>query len=326
MVVEFQYEQVNDKHISAASELLNSAYDEERKAVPFLPKREDFNDNIQDLITKLFKVGNGIVAMVNGELVGFIAGFEIKELFGRSNGVYCPLYGHGTKKEYGNTLYQELYKQAAEMWVRNNLMTHVITVYAHDKETIDTWFWQGFGLRCVDAIRKAEKIQINNSDIVIKKASILDIPVLADIHRQHNLYYKHSPIFMPREEEDPIRDLTEWIEEDNRHLWIAYHEGKPLGYMRIQPNAESFISEHKNIMNITGAYVINDERKAGIGAMILNEVQNWLIQNRYTLCGVDFESINIIGSNFWSKYFTPYTYSMVRRIDERVNVLSKGEI
>jgi hypothetical protein len=35
-----------------------------------------------------------------------------------------------------------------------------------------------------------------------------------------------------------------------------------------------------------------------------------------TRLGVDFESINPYGSGFWLKYFTAYTCSVVRRIDE----------
>lgn len=72
-------------------------------------------------------------------------------------------------------------------------------------------------------------------------------------------------------------------------------------------------------MNITGAYVLESERKKGIGTMLLGAIQEWLLQNGYTLCGVDFESINITGSRFWNKHFVPYAYSMVRRIDERIS-------
>lgn len=51
---------------------------------------------------------------------------------------------------------------------------------------------------------------------------------------------------------------------------------------------------------------------------MLSAIQKWLLENDYTHCGVDYESFNISGSNFWNKYFTPYTDSFVRRIDERI--------
>ena len=318
MKLKIQYEQLDEKYVNAAADLIMSAYIEERIAIPLLPDEKEYLNSFRELIKNLFNNGTGVVAVRDAELIGFIAGFEVEELFGKCKGIYSPLYGHGGKKEYRSILYQELYKHVAEIWVRNACMTHALTFFAHDKETIDVWFWQGFGLRCVDAIREAKPIYANNLNIIIRKANILDIPALANIHRRHNMYYRNSPVFMPRIDEDPIQDLTEWLEKNNHHLWVAYQDGKPLGYMRIQPSAETFVSEHKDVMNITGAYVIETERKAGIGVMLLGAIQDWLIKNGYTLCGVDFESINTTGSSFWNKYFTPYTYSMVRRTDERI--------
>ena len=42
----------------------------------------------------------------------------------------------------------------------------------------------------------------------------------------------------------------------------------------------------------------------------------------YTCLGVDFESINPNAYGFWLKHFDAYTYSVVRRIDEKAVALS----
>lgn len=34
--------------------------------------------------------------------------------------------------------------------------------------------------------------------------------------------------------------------------------------------------------------------------------------------GVDYETINPTALRFWTKYFAPYTYSFIRRMDERI--------
>jgi GNAT superfamily N-acetyltransferase len=318
MKLKIRYEKLNEKYVDEALDLIMSAYIEEKSAVPFLPDEKDLANTLKVSIRNLFNNGIGVAAISDDELIGFIAGFEVKEFFGKCKGIYSPLYGHGCKKEYRTVLYQELYKLAAELWIKKACLTHAITLFADDKDTIKEWFWQGFGLRCVDAIREVVPICVNNPSIIIAKADIRDIPALANIHRQHNLYYRSSPIFMPNKEEDPVVDLTNWLKRDNHHLWAAYQDKKPLGYMRIQPSAETFVSEYKDVMNITGAYVVDAERKTGVGTMLLGTIQDWLLKNGYTLCGVDFESINTAGSSFWNKHFTTYTYSMVRRIDERI--------
>lgn len=318
MNLEIKFENLDEKYIDDAVELVTLAYIEEKKAIPYLPPKDELNGELKELIGNLFKYGKGIVATNNGKLLGYLAGYKIDEFFGACKGIYCPLYGSGVNKDYRNNLFQEIYKHAANLWVNDSCFTHALTLFAHDNEIINQWFWLGFGLRCVDSIRKVATIDVNNENIKIKKADNNDIIHLAEIHRNHNLYYKTSPLFMPRGEEDPISDLTQWLSEDNHHLWVAYHNEKAVGYMRIQPDAETYISTHKSVMNITGAFVESDKRHSGIGAMLLGEIQNWLLENNYSLCGVDFESFNIMGSKFWNKYFTPYTYSLVRRIDERI--------
>ncbi|MTI67236.1 MAG: GNAT family N-acetyltransferase [Firmicutes bacterium] len=316
-----KFESLNEKYIDEAMDIVLSLYNKEKEAVSFLPHERGFLNNLKESIKKLFKYGKGIVAIYNNKLIGFIAGYEIDECFGKCKGIYTPLYGHGVRSEYPKSLYQKLYKHMSEKWVKNNFMTHAITFFAHDKETIDIWFWMGFGLRCVDSIRRVESIDFYNPSISIKKLKANDIPLLADLHRNHNEYYRNSPIFMPTEDEDPIEDLIKWLSEDNHHLWAAFNKEKPLGYMRIEPSAETFISKHQDVMNITGGFVEPNKRKSGIGTLLLGEIQQWLKKNDYSLCGVDFESFNIVGSSFWNKYFTPYTYSVVRRIDERISDL-----
>lgn len=313
-----KYEPTNEGHIKAAVELVLSAYQEERMAVPFLPDEQDFVCKIQSLIANLFIKGNGIAAICNNELIGFLAGFEREELWGKCKGIYSPLYGHGAMKENRRSIYQGIYQQAAEQWVKNSYTTHAITFFAHDQATIETWFWLGFGNRCVDAIRQVSPLNFSHPSIRIEKADVSHVPALAEIERVFHLYFRSSPMFMPRVEEDPIQALTEWLIQHNHHLWVAYRDGKPVGHMSIQPDAETFVSEHETVMNITGAYVVDEERHSGVGGLLLGAIQHWLSQNGYPLCGVDFESFNTAGSKFWNKYFTPYTYSLVRRIDERI--------
>lgn len=314
----FSYERISEKHIDSALELIIDAYNEEKKAIEFLPEGKYYRDGLHDSITRLFNKGNGIAALCDGKLAGFIAGFEVREFWGRCKGVYSPLYGHGAVKEHRVKLYQELYKRSADLWVKEEITSHALTLYAHDKEVIDTWFWLGFGGRCVDSIRQSASFDVVKSDIIVKKIGQSELSDLAEVQRNLNMYFNNSPMFMPREDEDPLEDLRQWLQEDNRHLWAAYKDGKVVGQMKIQAEGESFISEHPHIMNITGAYVLENERKSGVAGLLLKTVQDWLLDNNYPLCGVDFESFNTEGSRFWNKYFIPYTLTLTRRIDERI--------
>jgi len=315
---QLRYEPIDQKHAESALELVLSRYENERAHVPALPPGTEFRDSLGRAIKGLFGGGCGLAALAGGRLAGFLSAYVADELFGRCAGVYAPVYGHGVADEFRSRLYQELYARAADLWVRQGLLCHAATFFAHDREAVETWFWLGFGLRCVDAIREATPIEAHDCRVAVKKADVDDIPSIADIHTRHFSYYRSSPIFMDKPLGDPSQDFLDWISKPNHHLWIAFADGKPLGYIRIEPDGESFVSRHPSVMNITGAYVAEGRRGSGVGVSLLAELQQWLIQNGYKLCGVDFESINSIGSRFWTRRFTPYTYSMVRRIDERI--------
>jgi len=66
----------------------------------------------------------------------------------------------------------------------------------------------------------------------------------------------------------------------------------------------------------SGAYCLPQHRGIGVFQRLLNYVIQSLNGAGYTRFGVDFESINPKAYAFWLKYFSAYTHSVVRRIDE----------
>lgn len=315
-----EYRSLKADYVEQAVNLVLAAYGEESRAVSCLPDQNDFGDMLRDKIASLFSRGSGYAAIRRGKLAGFLAGIETGELWGRNKGIYSPLYGHGAIEADRADIYRGLYTKAAQMWVEKKHYTHALTFFAHDQQTIDTWFWLGFGLRCIDSIRRAQAITVGkpNSDIVIRKGTNDDIPGLKDIMTQFNRFWPQSPTFMQKSGEDLVEKYNKWFNEPNRHFWVAYQGGRPVGQIRIEPAGESFVSEHPEVVNVTSAFVTEEARSTGIGLMLLAEVQQWLGDNDYPLCGVDFESFNVPGSRFWNRYFSPYTYSLVRRVDERI--------
>ena len=305
-------------HLESVTEMVLKNYQLERKSVPFLPPGDNFKHFIRSRLKKLIAEKTGIVARSNDKIIGFFAGYKINELWGNCKGIYCPDYGHGAIGDNREKIYQKLYQYSADRWVEDGFTHHALTIYAHDRETIDTFFWLGFGLRCVDAMREAAAIEKNNTEVSIKKVGKEGVAKIADLQDKFHNYLTKSPVFIPGEKEDPEKYLQGWLDNNNRHLWVAGKDKEPLGFMKIEPEGERFITESEEVMNITGAYVREEHRGSRIAASLLGDIQKWLLGNDYNLCGVDYESFNLSGSDFWGQFFTPYAYSLVRRIDERV--------
>ena len=63
-------------------------------------------------------------------------------------------------------------------------------------------------------------------------------------------------------------------------------------------------------------FVLPEYRGKGIAQTLLAHIIRTLRAENCTLLGVDCETFNPTAINFWSKNFAPYTYSVVRCIDE----------
>lgn len=308
-----------DKALSnEAVSLFRQAYLEEVYVLPFLPKDEQMMQLIDNSIKELFEHGSGVMAFDDQKLIGYVVGWKASQLFGPFKGIFSPLFGHTAKKEHRRMIYAKMLEYGMKQWVQQGYLSFAVSVLAHDKGLIEEFFVNGFGMRCIDAIRKSDRIHTIVKDVSVIKAQRDDLKEIASLHQRHHEYYKESPIFMPRQPEDALADLNVWLSHQNHHLWIAKKEDVAIGYIRIQPEGESVVSSHSNVMNVTGAYVMEEVRALGVATLLLDEVQSWLIKQGYYLCGVDYESINPVAYRFWNRYFTPYTFSVTRRIDERI--------
>lgn len=310
------------KYVQDSISIFYEEYNEACQSNHLVPRLEN-NDFIASQLAELLNCGLGFVALLDNKVVGYITGWPVNEFFGTNNGVYVPLFGHGAIKEGRRKINQALYSYASKVWVEKGLINHVITMFCADKECIDDWVLLGFGNRCNDSIRSTEPLTESNlcENYSILKANKAHLPHIADLCLDDMKHFRKAPTFMVNDDEsveDLMKDFDEWLSKDNRHLWIAYDEEKAIGYMRIQKHGESFISSHPDMMNITGAFVDENYRGKGVSKLLLDNTLSWLKENGYPLCGVDYESINVTGSNFWNKYFKPYTYSMVRYVDDRI--------
>ncbi len=91
-----------------------------------------------------------------------------------------------------------------------------------------------------------------------------------------------------------------------------------IAFIEFTHSGENFTCDHPKTINICGAYLYPAHRGQGIYKTLLSYALGELKKDSYVRCGVNFESINPAADAFWMKYFTPYTYSVTRRIDERI--------
>ncbi len=288
-------------------------YNEQKTKVNLPELNKDTTKLLKENINHLLDKGKGMVTLDKNNIKGYLIGYKIEEMWG-SPSIYIPIYGHGIISGDVSKTYQKMYEKNSKTWVDKGYKQHAVTIYSKETNPVNIWFWLGFGLRCVDGIKEVNKKTEDNKNII--KITNENIYKLKNIHEDHTKYYGKAPLFMIRNKDDnPIETLKKWLKEENHHIF-AYCQGeKVLGYMGIEEKGEQFLTTDSKMMNITSAYIEPNYRGKKIGYKLLNHVENWLSEKGYERLGVDFESFNIYGSNFWRKHFKMYTYSMVRRID-----------
>lgn len=289
-------------------------YNEERRAVPILPEM----DSVPELYD--FAVnGLGVAAFEDGAMVGYLCCYAPWDnaFASTAKGTFSPIHAHGAVSENRVQIYQKLYQAAARKWVENGITYHAAALYAHDGEAVKALFTYGFGLRCVDAVRPLEKLNVPMCEgVSFYEQDKADLAQIREMRRMLSAHLGESPCFMYSSEED----FQSWLaraEKRNSRIFVAGYEKKPIAYLEIaEGGAENFATESAEMKNICGAFCMPVLRGKGIFQGLLDYTIGTLKAEGYRCLGVDFESFNPTGNAFWNKYFTAYTSSLTRRIDE----------
>lgn len=301
------------QHIKEAKAIALANYYAEKQFVKELPQVSDIPD-----LTEFAENGLGVAALEEGKLVGFLCCYKPWEnaFDSTAKGTFSPIHAHGALTENKEMIYRKLYQAAAEKWVAHQITYHAIAMYAHDEQALRIFFMYGFGVRCVDAIRSMESLEcLPLPNLLLEELPKEEIAQIREMRKMLSNHLGNSPCFMYSSEQD----FEEWIvRSENRQssVFVARMNGEPVSFIEIADGGENFVTETENMKNICGAFCLPEYRGAGIFANLLNFVIGGLKEQGLKLLGVDFESFNPTASGAWNKYFTPYTHSVVRRIDE----------
>lgn len=287
-----------------------------------LPAIEDEKAALSPFLTELQWAKLGYALIENGRLAAYLAFYgPFDNLFGNNNqGAWSPLFGNGTEGECRERTASRLLQYALQDMVYERGVSSVaITVSAFDREVLTSHVVNGFGLRCADAARDLSRpldaactLPLSFREIDRRDATMLQ-PFLAE----HAAHLAQSPCFLYTDKAWEGRHIAQRIEEGVR-FFVAFDEEKPVGYIEVGHEGENLLTYQKAMPSICGAHLLPAYRGTGAQACLLQLICDTLKAEGYTHLGVDYETINPTAQRSWTKYFVPYTYSLHRRIDERV--------
>ena len=304
------------KHVKEAAVIAHANYHDERQFVKALPEVCDIPD-----LNSFAENGLGVAAFENKKMIGFLCCYEPFDNAFRATdvrGIFSPMGANAAASKNRSKIYAAMYQTAGAKWVKTGAVSHAICLYAHDEELQRQLFHYGFGLRCLDAIRPMELIDCetcaNYNFTELPKAEYHSVyPLQLALYR----HYCESPFFMKRKPETQEEFTVSSMQEGGRYF-VAKQNGKLCAFLKISASGETFVATGDTYRHIRGAYCLPEHRGKGLYQNLLNFTISTLKREGYTRLGVNFESFNPTARGFWLKYFTAYTNSVVRRIDERI--------
>jgi ribosomal protein S18 acetylase RimI-like enzyme len=208
-----------------------------------------------------------------------------------------------------------LYRVAADRWAAAGCQVHAVTLLAHDHSAEQIWFWNGFGLTVVDAVRPMRPLDRPcSTPVSVRKAAQADAPILALLDAEHCRHYTASPVFMAPPHNNDAAEFVEFLSLPRNSIWLAMDGEVPVGFIRY----DGYNSDGVEIVNadaaayITGAYVRPAYRGRKVAAALLDAALRDYAGQGFTCCAVNFESFNPEAVSFWMRYFEPVCLSVLR--------------
>lgn len=278
--------------------------------------------NVPDLAC--FANGLGVAALEEGHVVGYLcAGGPFKGMFGtwgteyadRMIGVYSPVEAHGIAAGQPERLWQLMYQAAAEKWARAGAVYHALTLFEHDGPGKHALFRYGFGQRCADAVRRVTPIASREVEAI----SVCELPTgsaekVRELRIMLDQHLEASPTFMLRNNE-ARKAWLEAVKHRDSRLFVALEGDETVAFIEVCREGENYLTCHTDMLNICGACCKPEWRGKGVSRLLLDYILRTLQAEGVRWLGVDYESMNPTALGFWEKYFSPYTASLVRRID-----------
>lgn len=305
----------NEQLIPEASRLFIAGFNQQRIMSPNLPNRMASTPVVEKkLCTLLDRVS--MAAISDRKLVGYLGAFLVDDFRGaKRKAAYVPVWAHAAVPGGSREIYNALYRSASREWAKEGCQLHAISMLTYDPHTIQTWFWNGFGLSVVDAIRSIQPLADNtHTDLQIKKAGFEDIPEMVILETEHWQHYAQPPVFMVPQEPDDAAAFKEFLSTAANSVWTAWSGEQLAGYMKFENSSfgASEIVESDTTIAITGAFVRPAFRRRKAAYALLNAALHDYTAQGFLRCSVDFESFNIEAASFWPKYFNPVCFSMFR--------------
>jgi len=310
--VDMHVEPFDARHARDAATIFVAALDGLRRDIPALSGELADTGMIEEKLSAM----SGTVALDGERLVGYLttSWFPITSFRNSDRaGAYAPAWGHGVAADVA-AVYRALYRASSGAWAAARCDVHALTLLAGNPRTVETWFWGGFGMGTIDAVRPMDPLSLPPpAGYQVRAASVDDAAALSILDAEHVGHYSEPPVFMTHRPADDAAAWSAFLTANGNTAWLAEDADGPFGFIRFDRTfGGSDVAASKDGVFINGAYVRSTHRRQGAADAILDAALRHYTDGGLMCCAVDFEAFNPEAAAFWTRSFTPVCYSLMR--------------
>jgi GNAT superfamily N-acetyltransferase len=299
-------------HVPEATALFAASFNRLRDCVPGLSdafaKTATVSERLDDM--------SGFAALADGRLVGYLTSWFPIESFRDTGriGAYAPEWGHGAAGEQRVDISRALYRVASATWAAAGCDVHAITLLADDTALSRAWFWNGFGMGTVDAVRPMTPLDVPAPvGYTVRAAAAVDASSLAGLQVEQYRHHTRPPVFMAMRLADDPDAWSAFLAQPGSSAWLAEDDAGPFGFIRFDREFDGAdVTASTDGVFISGAYVRASHRRRGAAAALLDAGLRDHADRGLSRCAVDFEAFNPEAAGFWLRYFMPVCHSLMR--------------
>lgn len=260
MIDNLKLKPLDRRYIDQAILLAQENYEREQKQVSALFNKQ-YMDEIAQVMTKIFQNEMGCMALEGDVLIGYLGFPDIWKDTETVQATFSPVCGYAIKAGYDRAkLISQLFQLSSETLIKKGVGKYHITVYAHDRDVIESYVYNQFGLLCTEAIKTIQTRFSENVDDSIQYKEMNKDEIKQNKHQLIVLWralVKHlqsSPVYYYGSEfTDEV--YLEHILSVNTRLFVAFERDRIIGIVDCSKDCNHFAIQDDETMNIGDLYV-----------------------------------------------------------------------
>ena len=322
-----------EAHLDAAAALFAARHRADRAREPDFPDRLTDPAHARPLLEQAWSqpMTTGVAALRDGRMTGYLFGSivlpeptSVMSLFVAPRATQISDAGYAAEPDDAAHIYRALYAAAAPAWLRAGCFAHYVTVRTCDPVAVDGWLSLGFGREMVSGVHDLAPPEHPSipGGLAIVRAGTEDVEQVFQMFRDNLRYHARSPMFdgyFKETEQSLHADVEQLLTDpETSPVWLAQRGLRPVGVINLVPPRPRATTPDQAV-HLQQGYTEPDARGSGIATALLAEAFAWARDAGFRRCTINWHTANLLGARFWQRAgFRPTTFSLVRRIDERI--------